>query len=238
MRRTTQYLIEYYNEVLDLKGMVLEIGGHRLAKSACGLFPSPRFTYHDLNLIKTDIERTIIGDITDCRETISDESFDVVFSSDVFEHIERPWLAAQEIARILKPGGVAFTITLFSWRNHPCPIDYWRFSAEGLEFLFSDLVCLEKGYDLSLRRKDHQGFWPSGMDSVPVDRFGGWRENWAVYNVSRKGKPDHEILPFKNSKHAMARFLKMDTQGRVTNRQMRLRNWWRRRFRKQDNNPS
>ena len=39
-----------------------------------------------------------------------------------------PWLAAAEIARILKPGGLAITHTLFSWRNHPCPIDYWRFS--------------------------------------------------------------------------------------------------------------
>jgi len=70
---------------------------------------------------------------------------------------QRPWLAAAEIARILKPGGLAITHTLFSWRNHPCPIDYWRFSKECLEFLFADPECLETGYELRERRLDQPG---------------------------------------------------------------------------------
>jgi SAM-dependent methyltransferase len=169
VRNTTRALTRHYTDHLDLHGDVLEIGGHRLAKCAIGLFPEPRFRYHDLNLVTSDIPNTIIGDITGCADVIEDESFDIVFSSDVFEHIDRPWLAAQEITRILKPGGIAVTHTLFSWRNHPCPIDYWRYSAECLEFLFSDLTCLEKGYDLSQRRVDEPGFWASGEDSVPLD---------------------------------------------------------------------
>ena len=99
--------------------------------------------------------------------------------------------------------------------NHPCPIDYWRYSAECLEFLFSDLELLEKGYDLSDRRLDQPGFWPSGQDSVPVDQFGGWREQWAVYHVGRKG-PGPAVSPFKSSDHPLAYFLRMDTQGVVT----------------------
>lgn len=216
MRPTTRALIQHYVTELDLRGDVLEIGGHRLASCAVEEFPAPRFTYTDLNLEASDIPQTIIADITDCGGTIPDASFDVVFSSDVFEHIDRPWLAAQEIARILRPGGVAITYTLFSWRNHPCPVDYWRYSAECLEFLFGDLELLEKGYDLSDRRKDQPGFWPSGMDSVPVDQFGGWRENWAVYHVGRKG-PGPAADPFRTSDHPSARFLRMDTQGVVTN---------------------
>ena len=136
---------------------------------------------------RSDIPNTIIADITGCADVIPDESFDIVFSSDVFEHIDRPWLAAQEIARILRPGGIAITHTLFSWRNHPCPIDYWRYSAECLEFLFADLTCLEKGYDLSQRRVDEPGFWAGGEDSVPVDHLGGWREHWSVYCVTGEG---------------------------------------------------
>ena len=153
MRNTTRALTRHYIDALDLHGDVLEIGGHRLSKCAIDLFPEPRFRYHDLNLVASDIPNTIIADITGCADVIPDASFDVVFSSDVFEHIDRPWLAAQEIARILRPGGIAITHTLFSWRNHPCPIDYWRYSAECLEFLFADLTCLEKGYDLSQRRE-------------------------------------------------------------------------------------
>jgi SAM-dependent methyltransferase len=220
MRTTTRALIQHYVDELDLGGDVLEIGGHRLANCAAVEFPSPRFNYHDLNIEPSDIPNTIIADITDCRATVADGTFDVVFSSDVFEHLDRPWLAAPEIARILKPGGIAITYTLFSWRNHPCPIDYWRYSAECLEFLFSDLELLEKGYDLSDRRLDQPGFWPSGADSVPVDQLGGWREHWAVYHVGRKG-PGPAVTPFKSSDHPLAHFLRMDTQGVVTSPRLR-----------------
>lgn len=219
MHETTQALINHYVEHADLTGDVLEIGGHRLANCAIGLFPEPRFNYHDLNIAASDIPNTIIADITGCRDTIADESFDVVLSADVFEHIDRPWLAAAEIARILRPGGIAITYTLFAWRNHPCPIDYWRFSAECLEFLFGDLETLEKGYDLSHRRVDQPGFWGSGNDSVPMDELGGWREHWGVYLVARKGSGP-ELPSFKHSDHPLAGYLRMDTQGTVTNPKM------------------
>ena len=99
MRETTTALIEHYADALDLCGDVLEIGGHRLANCAIEVFPEPRYRYSDLNLAASDIPNTIIADITNCRDEIPDASFDVVISSDVFEHIDRPWLAAQEIAR-------------------------------------------------------------------------------------------------------------------------------------------
>ncbi len=219
MRTTTRALTRHYIDTLDLHGDVLEIGGHKLSNCAIGLFEEPRFRYHDLNLVASDIPNTIIADITDCAEVIPDSSFDVVFSSDVFEHIDRPWLAAQEIARILRPGGIAITHTLFSWRNHPCPIDYWRYSAECLEFLFADLTCLEKGYDLSERRRDQPGFWPSGADSVPLDHLGGWREHWSVYCVSGKGI-EATVPRFKDSEHPLAVHLRGTTQGAVTNPRM------------------
>ena len=37
--------------------------------------------------------------------TYEDESFDVVITQDVFEHINEPFQAFKEIARVLKPGG-------------------------------------------------------------------------------------------------------------------------------------
>ncbi len=220
MRDTTRALIGHYVDHLGLTGHVLEIGGHRLAQSATALFPEPRFTFRDLNLEASDIPSTIVADITDCRDTIPDASFDLVLSSEVFEHINRPWLAAAEIARILRPGGLAITYTVFSGRSRPLPIDYWRYSQECLEFLFADLECLETGYDLSERRTDQPGYWPSGRDSVPVDQLGGWREHWGVYHVGRKGFGP-AVPRFKDSDHPLAGYLRMDTQGTVTNPQMR-----------------
>jgi SAM-dependent methyltransferase len=39
------------------------------------------------------------------RLTFQDQSFDLVITSDVFEHVRRPWVAFAEVARILRPGG-------------------------------------------------------------------------------------------------------------------------------------
>jgi Methyltransferase domain len=220
LRDTTKALIGHYVDHIGLTGQVLEIGGQRLSSSAVELFPASRFTYADLDLEPSDVPNSIVADITDCRDAVPDESFDIVVSSDVFEHLDRPWLAAAEIARILKPGGLAITHTLFSWRSQPRPIDYWRFSKECLEFLFADLDCLETGYDLSERRLDQPGTWPDGGDSVPVDQLGGWREHWSVYHVGRKGSGP-SVPQFKNSDHPLAGYLRMDTQGTVTNPEMR-----------------
>ena len=227
MRKTTRELIHHYLDALQLAGDVLEVGGHKLAKCAISDFPAPRFRYHDLNLAPSDIPNTILGDITGCQDEIEDNRFDIVFSSDVFEHIARPWLAAQEITRILKPGGVAIIVTLFSWRNHPCPIDYWRYSAECLEFLFGDLTCLEMGYDLSQRRDDKRGFWQSGKDWVPVDALGGFREYWAVYYVGIEG-PAVPVPRYKDSALPHAHFCRLDardtpTKNATSKRRGRLR---------------
>lgn len=47
------------------------------------------------------------------RLTFDDASFDVVISQDIMEHIEEPWRAFDEIARVLRPGGIhLFTIPL------------------------------------------------------------------------------------------------------------------------------
>ena len=82
-----------------------------------------------------------------------------------------------------------------------------------------DLTCLEKGYDLSQRRVDQPGFWPSGDDSVPVDQFGGWREHWSVYCVSYQGTAV-SVPKFKDSDHPLAVHLRRTTQGAVTNPRM------------------
>ena len=220
MRDTTRALIGHYVDHLGLTGQVLEIGGHRLASSATALFPEPRFTFHDLDLEVSDIPNTIVADITDCRETIPD---DVVRPRAVVGGVRahQPTLAGGRRDRPDPPAGRAGDHLHGVLRAQPpLPIDYWRFSQECLEFLFADLECLETGYDLSERRMDQPGYWPSGLDSVPVDQLGGWREHWGVYHVGRKGSGP-AVPRFKESDHPLAGYLRMDTQGTVTNPRMR-----------------
>ena len=50
------------------------------------------------------------------RLTYSDNSFDLVITSDIFEHVRRPFMGFQEVNRVLKPGGMhVFTIPV----QHP-----------------------------------------------------------------------------------------------------------------------
>ena len=191
MRDTTKALIGHYLAQLDLSGQVLQVGGRQLGECAIDLFPAPRFSYRNLNREASEIPDTVLADITDCRDVIPDESIDLVISSDVFEHIAHPWLAAAEIRRILKPGGLVVTHTLFDWRNEPGPSDFWRYSPDSLDVLFDGLECLEKGYDLS----DHPGS--------------------SVYHVGRKGS-GQPVTRFRDGDHPLAVHLRQDTNEMVT----------------------
>lgn len=130
--------------------------------------------------------KVVLGDICNCPE-IPANSFDVVFSLDVFEHLQRPWDAARHCIRIVKPGGLLIHQTLFAYRYHPHPIDYWRFTSQCLEYLFTEsgqVQTITKGYDIRNRRRDHRG---SNLRSrPPIDWLGGFRENWQVLYVGRK----------------------------------------------------
>lgn len=157
-------------------GRVLEIGGRERPRKR--LFPGDRWTYANLDLEAGP--DTVVADITGCPE-LPDNSFDLIVSVDVFEHLNRPWLAAAEISRLLRPGGLAYTSTLFAWRYHPCPIDFWRFTPEALGFLFAELDVLDQGWDLVERRRDMRK--KAKADPMPLDEFGGWRENVRVYHA-------------------------------------------------------
>ncbi|HQB39962.1 MAG TPA: class I SAM-dependent methyltransferase, partial [Deltaproteobacteria bacterium] len=78
---------------------------------------------------------------------IPDNSFDVVYSHQVLEHVPRPWLAGAEMVRALKPGGIGIhTSCAFNPRHgQPDFNDYYRFLPDGLEQLFDGVTVLEKG---------------------------------------------------------------------------------------------
>lgn len=67
-----------------------------------------------------------------------DETFDVVVSDQVLEHLEgAPQEAINETFRVLKPNGIALHTTCFMNPMHGCPNDYWRFAPQALELLTS-----------------------------------------------------------------------------------------------------
>jgi hypothetical protein len=55
----------------------------------------------------------------------------------VFEHLAMPWIAAEEISKILKVGGWVFVETHFSFSSHERPWHFFQFSDMGLKALFN-----------------------------------------------------------------------------------------------------
>ncbi len=78
----------------------------------------------------------------------SGEKFDIIFSSACFEHFAMPWIVAEEIAKMLKIGGIVFIETHFSFSSHERPWHFFQFSDMALKVLFSGALgfeCIEAG---------------------------------------------------------------------------------------------
>lgn len=115
-------------------------------------------------------------------------TFDVIYSNNVLEHFERPWIAAANMLALLKVGGICITIVPFSQRYHEDPGDYFRYTHTGVTKLFEaagSVKVLKAGYDIWARRYNWQGSGTNN-DIVPVDRFGAWRETWLTVSVLEK----------------------------------------------------
>jgi SAM-dependent methyltransferase len=80
----------------------------------------------------------IVIDAEKLSQAFAPSSVDAIIACSVFEHIRKPWLAAEEIGKVLRPGGMAFIQTHHTYPLHAYPYDYWRFSREAMETLFSD----------------------------------------------------------------------------------------------------
>ncbi len=69
------------------------------------------------------------------------ESFDVVFHTEVMEHIFDTHFFLAECSRVLKGNGAMFFTVPFSARFHYQPHDYWRFTPSSLQTL-----CASHGF--------------------------------------------------------------------------------------------
>ncbi|MDQ1249067.1 MAG: hypothetical protein QG597_3441 [Actinomycetota bacterium] len=66
-----------------------------------------------------------------CRDRLP-QTFDLIIAEQVFEHIASPRDAAQNVRRMLRPGGMFVITTPFLIKFHPCPHDYSRWTKEGM----------------------------------------------------------------------------------------------------------
>ena len=76
----------------------------------------------------------VVGDAL--NPPFPDAHFDTVISTQMLEHVEKPWVVVQHIKRILKPGGTCIVTAPFLVPFHAYPHDYFRYTEQGLRSLF------------------------------------------------------------------------------------------------------
>jgi ubiquinone/menaquinone biosynthesis C-methylase UbiE len=82
-----------------------------------------------------------VGDIMNMN-IFDDNTFDVIVCAEVLEHVKNPFVAVNEIMRVLKPGGVLIGSTPFIFPIHDEPNDYFRYTRYGILNLFNNFDLL------------------------------------------------------------------------------------------------
>jgi SAM-dependent methyltransferase len=72
------------------------------------------------------------------------ESFDVVFSLSVLEHVKNPFQCSEEIIRVLKPGGILVAVVPFLQPYHGYPDHYYNMTSNGLKNLFNEKILIKE----------------------------------------------------------------------------------------------
>jgi SAM-dependent methyltransferase len=71
-----------------------------------------------------------------------DDTFALVHSQAVFEHVNDPFVAARELIRVTRPGGIIVTEVAFLQPLHAVPYHFFNMTLWGVEELFKDCELL------------------------------------------------------------------------------------------------
>lgn len=111
-------------------------GKKKLIDYGCGDVPYlPLFADKVAQYVTCDIDRNPIADVKITTEGIvplPGESFDIVLSVQVLEHVDDVNMYLTEANRLLGKDGLLLLSTHGQWIWHPFPKDLWRWTNEGL----------------------------------------------------------------------------------------------------------
>lgn len=125
-----------------MKGIIVDIGGKKLNKR--GTFRPTQGNDSDLWLylnIDSSAEPDAVTDAHDIP--LMDNSVDCVICCEVLEHVEDPKQCCNEIARVLKDGGVLILSIPFLYPVHADPYDFQRLTPEGIRKACSSFSKIE-----------------------------------------------------------------------------------------------
>jgi SAM-dependent methyltransferase len=157
----SECLITFFEEASRLSSpRVLELGSKRSRKNRSTLHKA--WVPHAGEYLGTDFQDgedvDIVGDLHSLSRLTGEERFDIIISCSTLEHVQYPWLAVEEISRILSMHGLIAVQTHHAFPLHAYPQDYWRYTTEALAALF----CPQAGFQVlgtSYDFKSHLFAW-------------------------------------------------------------------------------
>jgi len=114
--------------------------GYRVLDVGCGPKPYyPFFAERASEYVGVDVVDNPVAELRGPVEAlpVEDGTFDLVLCTQVLEHCDDPVQAVRELRRVTAPGGRVLASTHGVQWYHPSPVDYWRWTHEGLRRLFT-----------------------------------------------------------------------------------------------------
>lgn len=133
-------MLWFKNNFLDKNNYlkILDVGSLDTSKDNYNyksIFNEAKWSYEGLDFRKGDNVDIVVDDIYNFQE-VNNESYDVVISGQLFEHLGFFWLTMGEIDRILKPGGICCIIAPSGGPKHGIEdTDCYRFYEDGMRAL-------------------------------------------------------------------------------------------------------
>ncbi|HYW26487.1 MAG TPA: methyltransferase domain-containing protein [Terriglobales bacterium] len=115
--------------------LILEVGGGERRRMRPG--------YVNLEYMTVECAN-VYGDIM--QLPFQDDTFGLVLTQAVFEHVNNPFTAAGELIRVTRPGGLIVTDVAFMQPLHAAPYHYFNMTPWGVEELFKSCVIVESSY--------------------------------------------------------------------------------------------
>ena len=83
-----------------------------------------------------------------------EDKFNTIHCHCILEHVPDIFTFSKNIQQALKTSGVLFITVPFAWKIHRIPVDLWRFTPQGIDYLFPKICFKVDQCAFAIRKKD------------------------------------------------------------------------------------
>ena len=148
-------------------GLILDCG------SGDRILDDPRYVSLDWEFCQLPM---VHGDVLELP--FKSETFDLVFSQALLEHVSNPFVAAEEMCRVTRHGGLIWAGMAFMQPVHAVPSHYFNATAWGIRELFKNIEILEVSWFGELSHTIEWLLRSSGVaEKAPTEEYRSLMEN-------------------------------------------------------------